>query len=426
MDAPQPALGKPSVTASGPTINTGFAAADLWDGDVLHNAVHDPGELVGAPRPSKWRTLGGGKQLLPQHRIAYCHSKVGFGRLFIDVMKKNDSVYFSGVHRCGSVWACPVCSAAISGGRRKELQTAIDKAVTQGHGVALATFTFSHGLNDALAELLPGFRTALRRLKSGRQWQRIQQAFGVVGTVKALEVTHGNNGWHPHEHQLVFTSESLTTEQLEAMRAAIFPLWLAACKKAGLPAPSAERGVQIQGAHQAAQYVGKFGFASELTRAQSKRGKLAGRTQWDLLNDYTASNGTDLRSGELFKEYVAAFARSRQLVWSRGLRDWLQLGELFTDDQLAGPDDADAKLIVELDLDTWALITRGKYLEDVVEKAKLGRDVLLEFLNWVRDHCPLWDGRIVGAKSRAEWVPEINRARVFAQRKRRFGQKQTH
>jgi hypothetical protein len=131
---------------------------------------------------------------------------------------------------------------------------------------------------------------------------------------------------------------------------------------------------------------------------------LAGRTQWDLLRDYVASDGADLRAGELFKEYVAAFSGKRQLVRSRGLRKWLQLGELFSDEQLAVPDHAEAELMAELDLDTFALITRGDWFEAVVERAELGRDALLEFLNWLRDHVPLWDGRIVGAKPLSEWT----------------------
>ena len=267
-----------------------------------------------------------------------------------------------------------------------------------------AKFTFSHGLRDALADLLPRFTRAKQRLKSGRAWQAIKKEFGIAHTTTANEVTHGNNGWHPHQHELIYTNEPLSKKQLEAMQGAIFQLWLAACKKAGLPAPSAERGVQIQSASNAAQYVGKFGFASELTRSQSKRGKLSGRTQWDLLRDYVASDGADIRAGELFKEYVAAFSGKRQLVRSRGLREWLKLGELFSDEQLAVPDDAKAELMAELDLDTFALITRGDWFEAVVEHAQLGRNALLEFLNWLRDHVPLWDGRIVGAKPLSEWT----------------------
>ena len=225
-------------------------------------------------------------------------------------------------------------------------------------------------------------------------------------------------------------AEPLSKQQLQKMTDAIFPLWLAACKKASLPLPSREHGVQIQGASHAAQYVGKFGFASELTRSQSTRAKLKGRTQWDLLDDFEAG---DLQAGELFKEYVEAFAGRRQLVWSRGLRERLRLGELFSDEQLAVPDDTDAELMAELDLDTWALITRGDWQEHVIDTAKLGRDALLEFLNWLRDHCPLWDGRIVGAKPLSEWttmrdreqqqLDELNRMMESAKRRASNGQR---
>lgn len=397
----------PAAEKTPPELGGGLIAAGtllpLTAYDENENpAGRDPADDFEIPKRNKWRKILAGKKMLPDHRIQYCHSKVAFGRTSVDVMRKDGAPYFRGVHRCGSVWACAVCSAQISEGRRRELQKGIDNAVAQGAGVGLATFTFSHGLHDDLATLMPRFRDAMRRVKSGRAWQAIKAEFGLVHTIKALEVTHGKvNGWHPHEHQLFFTREPLSKSQLQEMTDAIFPLWLAACKKAGLPPPSREHGVQIQGAHHAAQYVGKFGFASELTRSQSKRAKLKGRTQWDLLDDFTDG---DRQAGELFKEYVAVFSGCRQLVWSRGLREWLQLGELFTDDQLADPDDTDAELMAELDLDTWALIARGDWHEQVMDTAKLGRDALLEFLNWLRDHVPLWDGRILGAKPLSEWT----------------------
>jgi len=57
------------------------------------------------------------------------------------------------------------------------------------------------GTIDGLWELLSkgwGYMTA------GRQWIQFKETFGLVGTIKAVEVTHGGNGWHPHIHVLFF------------------------------------------------------------------------------------------------------------------------------------------------------------------------------------------------------------------------------
>ena len=40
---------------------------------------------------------------------------------------------------------------------------------------------------------------AAKKMREHRDYKHLRELFDVVGSIRALEVTHGNaNGWHPH------------------------------------------------------------------------------------------------------------------------------------------------------------------------------------------------------------------------------------
>src|SRR6185503_16585697 len=108
---------------------------------------------------------------------------------------------------CGRLWVCPVCAARITEQRRKELSNAVSRWPGK---LLLVTFTFRHERRDRLTDLLARLvgkgkqRGAFQWMKSGKQWQEILRDVEWVGSVRALEVTYGDNGWHVHIHELVF------------------------------------------------------------------------------------------------------------------------------------------------------------------------------------------------------------------------------
>ena len=55
---------------------------------------------------------------------------------------------------------------------------------------------------------------------------------GKIGHIKALEVTHGRNGWHPHYHILIFTKQELPKDYDTAP---LLELWQNSCRLAKLP-----------------------------------------------------------------------------------------------------------------------------------------------------------------------------------------------
>lgn len=350
-------------------------------------------------RQSKWMLRIYAARLLPYERVSCCTRYIKKDRDHVDVCTDGKRAWFRGLQVCGSVWICPICAERLSQARREELQQAIDQAIGRGHGVLLLTLTFSHGIRHRLAQTLPGFTKALRcRLKSGKAWQGLKQQYGLLGSVRALEVTYGENGWHPHSHELLFTARPLTRPEQAMLKNAVYVLWRKAAVASDLPAPSHEHGVDIRGATDAADYVGKWGFASELVRPQAKQGKKKGRNPWALLADYALG---DKQAGALFREYAEVFKGRNQLFWSRGLRESLGLREKVTTDlELASAEASESRPetvnVASIDKDTWSLICKEQAHERVLGLAVESKPELLRYLDWLRGNVRLWNGRRAG------------------------------
>jgi hypothetical protein len=246
------------------------------------------------------------------------------------------------------VWACPVCAAKVTERRRVELEKAIGGWESDGGKVMLVTLTFPHRRSDELSDLFAKLRKALQRLWKGKLAARDAESWGYVGQVRALEVTHGQNGWHPHVHVLMFF-EPGSDVYLPDVSVRLRSRWLTAAAAAGLIdlgdekqlADFGTRGLDVRDGMKAAGYVTKMGLeeirrhglACEVTKAPSKRGRTkTSRTPFSMLWDFLEG---DTESARLFAEYAAASKGQRQLVWSRGLRAQLDLGEDKTDEEVA-------------------------------------------------------------------------------------------
>lgn len=233
---------------------------------------------------------------------------------------------FSGLKTCQSVWFCPVCSARISAGRRDELCELLASARRAGLVPCLLTLTFRHHFRDELSSILSGLKRAWDRFKQRQEWRRLQ----VQGHVTALEVTHGANGWHPHQHVLILLAAG--TVDAVGLLSALASVWLTCLGAFGLTGN--EAAFQVQDASAAGVYVGKFGAAEELALGKEKRGRRGGRSPWQLLQD--ARDG-DKTAGRLWLVYALALKGRRQLVWSRGLKARFGIDEK-PDEALPDPD----------------------------------------------------------------------------------------
>lgn len=327
------------------------------------------------------------RSLLPKERVKHCLRTPQREKYTVDVFRslKHDAFHYKGLQTCGSVWHCPLCAGKISERRRVELVSAVQSWRDQGGGVQLLTLTVPHYSHDSLAKVLEGISDARRRLLNRKPWKRLALRIGLVGQIRALEVTYGVNGWHVHFHVLCFLEKPL--HHLDGFHAGVEVLdqWQSACLAAGLPEPN-YHGVKFEDGDQAAQYVGKWGIEHEMTKAHVKKSR-EGYTPFDLLRvslgtyDGNCSlNLDETRAGKVFQEYAILFKGKTQLKWSRGLRDRLGLDHDLTDEELAAQVEDDAFLFASIPLEVWRLVVRFNLRGQVLEIARKGENAFYQFL----------------------------------------------
>ncbi|ORE39190.1 hypothetical protein BKN49_22580, partial [Pseudomonas aeruginosa] len=147
-------------------------------------------------------------RLLPTSRTSKCcRWRIPKKAVQVHRSTEHGKAFYSGLEVCASVWACPVCAAKISERRRAELVTAVALAKSMGLHVKLLTLTVPHGVGDDLPTLLEQIRKSWRSTSTSRAGQKLRKLLGIKGTIRALEVTHGQNGFHPHLHVLLFLEQ---------------------------------------------------------------------------------------------------------------------------------------------------------------------------------------------------------------------------
>ncbi len=265
------------------------------------------------------------------------------------------SASYGDLMRCGSVWCCPVCAAKVSEKRRVELEAAITAHRANGGLVLLVSLTVAHGIGDDLSLLLQRFTAAERSMKQSGGYVRLKGRVGLVGTVRALEVTYGRtHGFHPHAHALYFVAADT---DVTAFTAELFRLWQRAAERQGLTMNG--RGLDVRATVGAVgSYLAKWGAAAELTNASAKRGRAGGLTPWELLAHFDATGETWAR--DRFRDYAGAFKGRHQLTYSHGLKAALGLDSQpeKTDAELAAEVEYGAVWVGELSPEAWALVVR--------------------------------------------------------------------
>lgn len=284
------------------------------------------GHSQGRARRFRWQRHAA-KLLGGKGRVGLCRWSVVSKARGVDVVETRYAstgetrAHFEGVQTCGSVWSCPCCGARISETRRGELNRLLVWARARGLAVSMVTLTARHGREDDLADLLDRMKDAKRRWAQHRTYRATKA--DVVGSVTATEVTAGGaNGWHPHFHMLLLTRPGVDL-------AALGPAWLASLAAAGLDGAGAA--FQVQDASAAGHYVAKWGAGEEMTMTSRKAGrKGGGRTPAQLLA--ASCDQGDEMAGHLWREFSDVFRGRRQLVWSRGLKALVGLGEISDED----------------------------------------------------------------------------------------------
>jgi hypothetical protein len=243
----------------------------------------------------------------------------------LEIRMAEGRAHIAGLLVCGSVWECPTCSARIRAARASEVQQAV-----AWHGADrtfMVTLTVRHGLGDDLEKLRAGVALAWRYMQQGAPWRRFRERVELVGTVRALEVTHGPHGWHPHLHLLALVRDPA---QLTAEREWLAIRWRTCVARAlgERNLPSLEHGCVVTPCHESS-YLAKLGL--ELAGG-AKEGREGHRTPWQIAHD-AVDHGADRA---LWETYCGGMYGARMLTWSKGLRVAAGLGPEIDDATIAG------------------------------------------------------------------------------------------
>lgn len=371
---------------------------------IFANTVHTP-QSVGKPKKAanlrattgelkdeaevqtikaRYQLQRAAQGLLRGQRVEHCQRST-MSSAGVSVYRSENGASYGNLATCGSVWHCPICAARITEVRRQELQDAINTWAKQGGEVYLMSLTFPHLDHQLLSENLALFAGALRKFKNSRAYKNTMQAVAAPGSIRALEVTHGSNGWHPHTHDLVFAAAG----QLEKLRE-LQMVWIGNLIKVGLADrcqlnDMMQAAFDVQNGDYAAEYVAKFGHEAteaskiitgstwgashEMTKAHAKVGKrLGGRTPFTLLANFIQG---DNEAGELFQEFGKQFKGKRQLFWSPKLRAALRIAEPEkTDEQIAAEELPDREFVTVISHEDWRLVLSRNARFEVLRAAQ--------------------------------------------------------
>jgi len=272
------------------------------------------------------------KKELKQNRVCGC-GKHRIDKEFpvgVTYNAKTGLAGYDNLQYCGSVWVCPDCSYKISQERKTELAEAMKSCRAKGFQVLMLTLTVPHYAGDDLRQLLKKMSSAKHAFWTNRNSRDyLSEQFPLIGHITATEVKFNDrNGFHPHYHILCFSEQKFKQEDIDLIQAELYEFWAEKCVKQGFGKPSKEHGLHIKiGSNEdmLADYVSKWGLASEMTQAHQKIGKKNkdSLTMWEVLELSTFEASTNDKYGRIFKKYAQAFKGRAQLFWSKGLKDLL-------------------------------------------------------------------------------------------------------
>ena len=184
--------------------------------ECLGNITELPDPLIGAEqrkqilRLERWHLQDVARELRPKSRMAFCRRRRHRRSTGVDIIQTTEgATTYKGLMICGLVWECPLCVVLITQRKRGDLLRSLACCKEQGGCVLHLILTIPHHASDNLRELLKGVSEARQRMMDRPSWERLKKQFGFWGYVRSLEVTYGQNGWHPHTHNLLFVDGSV-------------------------------------------------------------------------------------------------------------------------------------------------------------------------------------------------------------------------
>jgi hypothetical protein len=201
-----------------------------------------------------------------------------------------------------------------------------------------------------------------------------RDSLGYIGTIRALEVTYGENGWHPHVHSLMLFDRKLTPAEVAGFRSYLFGRWQTVLHSKRFGDLHPVHGLDVRPIYDTeglSEYVTAvedgWGVGLELARSDLKH---RGVTPMQLLSDWAL--GGDLKARQLWRVYERVTFGRRCIQWTPGLRKrLLPDDEELSDEELARAEGADEVCItVVFGADEWNLWCRSGEVAQVLRQVE--------------------------------------------------------
>lgn len=318
----------PRVKLYGARIKSADWLKDLYNAGLPPKGfIHVEGDEWVNPETGEVATYA----YVKKPRPATCSHAVGET---VSINNKAGKAHYGGVESCASIWSCPVCASHIRAQRAIEIARVVEAHQAQGGAVLFMTLTVRHHKQDKLKTLLDTVSEGWRALTGSRVWRkRVKKDFGIDGYIRSIEITYGENGWHPHVHTLLFLKDDLSLPSMEKLGSEIFNFWSDWAQKQLGKAPTRDHGLDLQKVDDKgkvlSKYLSKFELEKtdkwsvdrEMARSDMKKGRKTSITSFQLLTGDTVLGLAEGKRRSLWIEYYEATKGGRCITWSRGLKD---------------------------------------------------------------------------------------------------------
>lgn len=317
------------------------------------------------------------------HRLAFCGRATRRGVGAVRFRENAESAGITDLQSCGS-YACPVCGPKIANRRFEEVRQVLTVAREEGYEVAMVTMTLRHKASDRLEALWDGLLAGWREAITSKDWVgespehyeavkadwefrgrlsevcRVRRAprgwkkqkgifrarnvgkreeFGVLAPIRAVELTRGANGWHPHIHALfIFKPESSyypkKLAQAEAIGSFFHEKYQEGLAPYGLESWEEKGGLKVDLMGGTAEDIARYAtkMALESTRADLKEGRAGGETPNQLLARAVEDEEDAVNA---WRDFAVASQGRRWLVIPQKLRELAKLGQEKSDAEIA-------------------------------------------------------------------------------------------
>lgn len=291
--------------------------------------------------------------LVSKWRVAICRRILVFGKDYVEIRVNRDlqKAWFGNLAICGSVHTCAVDAYTIGHKRALELREGIEKKQC---GQGFMVVTVQHSKVSDCKYLYDLVAAGTSYMLSGSPIKKFYAKWKIKGVVSGWDYTCSiENGHHPHKNVLFISEvDNLDCEEFRSDCERIAERYKKYISSKGLVVNSHTTKV-LSDKKDCAEYMTKWALSLEVAETSRKEGSEGHFTQFQLLYEIGFKELDPLVKAKyinLFREFAVGSKGRRQMVYSKGLRDWLGLGEEKTDEELAeegtNPYDVFARLMV--------------------------------------------------------------------------------